>query len=979
MSLFQWITNRDPKCEIDLEDTDREKNPHETGEHISLSPYGSIAPPRIFTIADVPFLDKPNPVNKSILIVEDEQIFAEDLKEILLSFGYHVTGIASTGERAIELVDEACPDLILMDVNLGPGMNGIEVAERLLSQVSIPIIYVTAYADSALVERAKATSPYGYILKPFDSKELHTAIEIAFFKHEKDEQLKKAYDELEERVAERTASLKRINEELQKSEEHYRSLFDGIPVGICRTSPAGQILNANLALVHMLGYPDPESLQAVDVHDIYLNPEDRKQWEAIINRDGGVRNFEVQFRTYDGSIIWVRDTGEAVRDESGRVVYYNANVEDISERKSAEEVIRRRDATLAEAQRTAHLGSWEQDLITDRIFWSDELCRMYEISPDSIRKGIPRASTVIYDRLHPDDLARYKETVAQAVNNKMPFAIEYRIRLPGGSERYIYAHGTPTLDAAGKLVRLTGTAIDTTERKRAEAGLVESEKRYRAVVEDQTEFICRFTPDGTLTFVNDAYWRYFGLNRDECIGKQHSVVLPPDDSRKMKKHIASLTRKNPVALIRHRIIMPSGEVKWQRWSDRAIFNERGTVQEYQSVGRDITDTIKAEEALQESEEHYRQLVAMSPDAILVLNDSKIMELNSAALTLFGASGPGQLIGGSFTSRVHPDSQKTFKKWMRQVTDGKKPVFPLELKIVQFNDTVLDVETSAVPITYRGRPAVQVITRDITQRKMLEDQVKNHQEILEKQVQERTIDLLRTNEQLKMEVVERKEMQDELTVASNEKDLLLREIHHRVKNNLQLIIGLIDMTKMRTQDTAISTVLTDIMAKIHTMGLIHTRLYESKRFDKINMKEQVTELVDMTSGFYSHEHCTIDFTLDCAEIYLPVDKAMPCALALNEVLSNIHKHAFKGRRSGSVEISLSRKYAMLRFVIHDNGVGIPKGFNIEQTNRLGLKLMRALVEQQLHGSLTINSENGTSVVIEIPLAQEDIDYGKSTCS
>ena len=521
--------------------------------------------------------------------------------------------------------------------------------------------------------------------------------------------------------------------------------------------------------------------------------------------------------------------------------------------------------------------------------------------------------------------------------------------------------------------------VDNTLNKWLLDELAESENRYRAVVEDQTEFICRFAPDGTLTFVNDAYCRYFMLDREDCIGKRHTVVLPLEDDRQMRTHLKALTLDNPVAYIVHRIIMPSGEFRWQRWSDRAIFDESGTVEEYQSVGRDITDVVRAEQALRESVEHYRQLVEMSPDAILVLNDSKIMEINSASLTLFGASSPRQLLGGSATSLVHPDFLTTYENWICGAMTGKKPTPLIELKIVQFNGTVLDIETSAVPITYQGRQAVQVVARDITQRKMLEAQVKNQQEVLEKQVHERTIDLLRANEQLEMEIIERKSMQEELTLASNEKDLLLREIHHRVKNNIQLIIGLIDMTKMRIQEPAITAVLTDIMAKIHTMGLIHTRLYESKQFDKINMKQQVTELVDMTSGFYSHEHCTIDFTLDCAEIYLPVDQAMPCALALNEVLSNIHKHAFKGRRSGVVEISSSRKYSRLRFVIRDDGVGLPKGFDIEQSNRLGLKLIRTLVEQQLHGTVMIKSENGTTVVIEIPLAEAETDHGKGTCS
>lgn len=973
MSLLQWITDRDPKGGIDLQKGQREKNPDETDEHVSLSPDESVPRPRAFTIAEIPFNNKPTPVNKSILIVEDELIFAQDLKETLRSLGYKVIRIASTGERAIELVDEAYPDLILIDINLGPGVNGIEAAERILSQVSIPIIYVTAYMDSALVTRAKATNPYGYILKPFDIKELQAAIEIAFYKHEKNEQLKKVCDELEERVAERTASLKRFNEDLQKSEEHYRSLFDGVPVGIYRTSEAGQILNANLALVHMLGYPDRESLLAVNVHDIYVNPEDRKQWQAIIKRDGGVRNFEVQFRTYDGSIIWVRDTGEAVRDDSGRVVYYNGNVEDISERKRAEEALRETNEYLRNLLDYANAPI----IVWDPEFWITRFNHAFErLTGRTEQEVIDKHLAILFpEGSKNSSLELIKKTLA----GERWEVVEIPILHVSGETRIVLWNSANIVELGGKIISTIAQGQDITERKRAEVGLVESENRYRAVVEDQTELICRFAPDGTLTFVNDAYCRYFMLDREDCIGKRHTVVLPLEDDRQMRTHLKALTPDNPVAYIVHRIIMPSGEVRWQRWSDRAIFDESGTVEEYQSVGRDITDTIKAEQALRESVEHYRQLVEMSPDAILVLNDSKIMEINSASLTLFGASSPQQLLGGSATSLVHPDFLTTYENWICGAMTGKKPTPLIELKIVQFNGTVLDIETSAVPITYQGRQAVQVVARDITQRKILEAQVKNQQELLEKQVHERTIEILRANEQLKMEIVKQKSMQKELTIGSNEKDLLLREIHHRVKNNLQLIIGLIDMTKMRTQEPAITAILTDIMAKIHTMGLIHTRLYESKRFDKINMKQQVTELVDMASGFYNHEHCTIDFTLDCAEIYLPVDQAMPCALALNEVLSNIHKHAFKGRRSGVVEISSSRKYSKLRFVIRDNGVGLPRGFDIEHSNRLGLKLMRALVEKQLHGSVMIKSENGTTVVIEIPLAQAETDHGKSTRS
>ena len=151
------------------------------------------------------------------------------------------------------------------------------------------------------------------------------------------------------------------------------------------------------------------------------------------------------------------------------------------------------------------------------------------------------------------------------------------------------------------------------ELSRGEQELRLSQERYRNVVEDQTEFICRFTPDGRLTFVNDAYCRYFGLEKNTCIGQRHTVVIPQEDLPQMKQHLSAFSLENPVSIIEHRIIMPSGEERWQRWSDRAIFDQNGHIVEYQSVGRDTTSKILAEEKLRRTNEElnasYEQLTA----------------------------------------------------------------------------------------------------------------------------------------------------------------------------------------------------------------------------------------------------------------------------------------------------------------------------------------------------------------------------------
>ena len=168
------------------------------------------------------------------------------------------------------------------------------------------------------------------------------------------------------------------------------------------------------------------------------------------------------------------------------------------------------------------------------------------------------------------------------------------------------------------------TMDDQDAAQRADAALRESERRYRNVVEDQTEFISRFLPDGTHVFVNEAYCRYFGLDRDAIVGHAFRPQIPPGDRERVGRFFASLTPEHPVGSIDQRITMPDGSIRWQRWSDRAIFDPAGTLIEYQSVGRDITGQKQAEEALREagekireSEEFLRTVISGAREGIVV--------------------------------------------------------------------------------------------------------------------------------------------------------------------------------------------------------------------------------------------------------------------------------------------------------------------------------------------------------------------------
>lgn len=217
-----------------------------------------------------------------------------------------------------------------------------------------------------------------------------------------------------------------------------------------------------------------------------------------------------------------------------------------------------------------------------------------------------------------------------------------------------------------------------------------------------------------------------------------------------------------------------------------------------------------------------------------------------------------------------------------------------------------------------------------------------------------------------DISERNRVDEELLANIQEKDVLLHEIHHRVKNNLQLMSGLLDMTRTRTVDESTRSILTDLMLKIQTMSQIHKRLYESKQFGKISLTDQIRDQITGLGDIFSHDGHEIRCEINPEEVFLPVDQALPCALVVNEILSNAYKHAFKGREQGIIEISVSQNNDRIRITIRDNGIGLPAHFDISHTDSLGIKLIRTLVQHQLKGALTFESQNGTEISIEFPV-------------
>jgi PAS domain S-box-containing protein len=279
------------------------------------------------------------------------------------------------------------------------------------------------------------------------------------------------------------------------------------------------------------------------------------------------------------------------------------------------------------------------------IFVNDAYCRYFgktreEIIGHRFTPEIPK-----------EDLPILKAHFALITPDDPVQTVEHRIRMPNGEIRWQQWSDRAVFDRNGKVTEYQSVGRDITEQKEAvkrlkrtheelnasyeqltateeelrqnyeeltksQHELQKSEERYRNVVEDQTEFICRFLPDGSHIFVNDAYCRYFGKTREEIVGHRFAPDIPKEDLPILKMNLASITPDHPVQTVEHRIRMPNGEIRWQQWSDRAVFDRNGKVTEYQSVGRDVTDRKRTEQALHEANKKLTLLSSITRHDIL---------------------------------------------------------------------------------------------------------------------------------------------------------------------------------------------------------------------------------------------------------------------------------------------------------------------------------------------------------------------------
>ncbi len=444
--------------------------------------------------------------------------------------------------------------------------------------------------------------------------------------------------------------------ERKTTEDKIRRLVEANILGIFIANVQGEIVEANQAFLQMLQYGRQDlvsgRLRWMDLTPAELRERDQRALtEALAT--GVFQPYEKEFFRKDGSRLPVLIGGALFQSANEGVVF----VLDLSERKRAEDGLRRSESYLAEAQRLSHTGSWAwspdltKDFCTspnqDIRYWSEECYRVLSFDPQD---GLPRFEE-FFQRIHPDDQPGFRELIETAIRDKAEWQADYRIVHPDGPVRDIHVVGHPVLSTSGDLVEFVGTVIDVTERKRAEEELRRSEMELRQMLDLAPQLIFVEDKDGNRLYANQAVLDYYGFTHEEWLSSDRSKVFYPGDWDRILHEVQEKFLSGLPHEAEGRLLRTDGRYRWFLLRRNPLRDEMGRVVRWYVAGTDIEDRKQAEDRLRsenvalreeiDKASMFEEIIGTSPALKAVLSlISKVARSDSTVL-ITGETGTGK--------------------------------------------------------------------------------------------------------------------------------------------------------------------------------------------------------------------------------------------------------------------------------------------------------------------------------------------------
>lgn len=644
-----------------------------------------------------------------IMIVDDNLLVAEDLKVTLVQIGYTVVAIAKDGEKALKKADECLPDLVLMDINLGTGIDGIETASKIREKYDSIIVYLTAYTDEKTLKRAKMTEPHGFIVKPFDEKELKSTIEIALYKKQS---------------------------ELFLAESHrwVETILKSIGDAVIASDANGKVTFINPVAQRLTGW---EEIQAVgmpvrEVFHIVSEETDKVEEDPVsrVLKDGtivGLANHTLLINKA-GLKIPIADSGAPIKDDKGDIIGVVLIFRDQTKERKAQKVIEDSEKKLRDAQIITKVGNWSWNIDTGEVTWSDALFDILQMPKQ--KPSFDLAKKMV----HSDDMDLWINTIEKAAKEKKPFELEYRAVGENGNIIWI-KNKTTFLEESGNSI-FFGTAQDITEQKITENALIETAEILKEAQRFAQIGSWRYDPATQMPTWTEEMFHIFGLEpQPEALPyEEHRKIIHPEDWNHFDESVNKAVSSGIGYNIELRITRPSGELRYVNARCEAEKNELGEVIRLIGTTQDITDRKLAEIDLRKSEDRFLLAMESAQDGLY--------DWNIITNEIYYSPGWKRILGyqdnelpneaSIWETLTKPDDVKRSWEMRQDLIHKKRDRYELEFKMKHKDGHWVDILARATAIFDKDDTAIRIVGThvDISERKASERELKKQRDLFE---------------------------------------------------------------------------------------------------------------------------------------------------------------------------------------------------------------------------------------------------------